>query len=66
MEVVLYSSGCPKCQVLESKLMAKGIPFKITNNFQEIIDRGFQFAPVLKVGEVFMNFTEANKWVNER
>ena len=33
MEVVLYSSGCPKCQVLESKLMAKGIPFKITNNF---------------------------------
>lgn len=66
MEVVLYSSGCPKCQVLESKLMAKGIPFMITNNFQEVIDRGFQFAPVLKVEEVFMNFTEANKWVNER
>ena len=35
MDVVLYSTGCPKCKVLKKKLDAKDI--KYTLNFKKII-----------------------------
>lgn len=62
--LTLYTNGCPKCKVIESKLKAKNIKFVETNNVEELISYGIQSLPVLKVGEKFLSFVEANAWVN--
>ena len=65
MKVVLYSTDCPRCNVLKRKLEDKGIPFTLTSEVDEIIKIGFTYAPVLAVDDKYMEFVEANKWVNE-
>ena len=64
MEVILYSTNCPKCKVLESKLNDKGIKFEISNNIDAVIEAGFMSAPVLQVDMQLMNFSDAIKWIN--
>ena len=66
MNVVLYSTGCPQCMVLEKKLEMKGIPYTKSDNFDKVIEAGYLTAPVLEVEGVFMAFGEANKWISER
>lgn len=63
MEVVLYSSGCPKCEQLEARLAQKGIGFKIDGNLEEVGKMGFMFAPVLKVDNKYMTYEEAVVWL---
>ncbi len=64
--VMLYSTGCPKCKVLEKKLDMKGIEYQKNNSVMEMIALGFTQAPVLQVGETFMDFAEANAWINQQ
>lgn len=66
--VVLYSSGpsCVKCNVLEKKLKAKNIDFEKSYDLEEVISKGFQEGPVLKVDDDYMDFVTANTWVNGR
>ena len=65
MEVVLYSTGCPKCKVLEKKLTQKGIDFTIDLDINKLIEMGFKSAPILEVDGQFMKFAEANKYLND-
>lgn len=62
--VTLYSTGCPRCKILEQKLQQKNIDFNIESDMQTIIDMGFRAAPILKVDENFYDFGGAIKWVN--
>ena len=64
--ITLIGTGCPKCYVLSQKLRAKKIDFKTSNNIDEAIDNGFMSAPVLKVGNEYMDFGTAVKWVNNQ
>jgi glutaredoxin len=63
--VILYSTGCPKCKVLEQKLRDKGIEFEVENDIEVMIDKGYTMAPVLVVDGKEYEFGEAVKWVNE-
>lgn len=65
MSITLYTTGCPRCNVLEKKLDAKGVDYKKNLDIDEMIAMGFSEAPLLKVDDRVMNFGEANKWVNE-
>ena len=65
-EIVLYSTGCPKCMVLEQKLKEKGIEFNINNNVDEMLEMGMNSVPGLKIGNEVLGFLDAVKWVNER
>lgn len=62
--VILFSTNCPKCKILEQKLNQKGINFEISDDIQEVIDKGFMSAPVLKVDDEYMDFGQGIKWVN--
>lgn len=64
MGIVLYSTNCPKCKVLETKMTNLGIDFQVFNNIDDIIKLGFQQAPMVKdeQGKI-MNFSEAIKWL---
>lgn len=66
MDVILYSTNCPKCKVLESKLNKKGINFTIITDVQEMCNLGMMSAPNLKVDEKIMSFKEAANWINEQ
>ena len=64
--ITLYSTGCPKCRVIETKLEQKGIEYQINNNIDILVEKGFISVPVLDVDGDFMDFTKANKWINEQ
>ena len=66
MKVTLYSTNCPKCNILKAKLNAKGVEFTENNDINLMISKGFTSSPMLEVDETIMNFTNANKWINER
>ena len=64
--IILYGNHCPKCNVLEKKLLQSNIKFEYCDDMIFIQKRGFDFMPVLEVNGQVMNFAEAVKWVNER
>ena len=56
-KIVLYSTGCPKCNVLIQKLNNAGVEYTISQDIDELIARGFNSVPVLqapirKLGEI--------------
>lgn len=65
-ELLLYTNNCPKCQVIKSKLEAQDIKFTESDRVDELIAHGIQSLPALKVGEKFLNFVDANNWINSQ
>lgn len=67
MHVVLYTTHCPRCKILEKKLQQKGILYAENDNVDEMIAMGFKTAPLLGVdGAKPMDFGEAIKWIKEQ
>ena len=63
---ILYTTHCPKCNVLEKKLESKNIEFKICEDIDLMLSKGIQQAPYLEVDNELMDFSKAIKWVNEK
>ncbi len=64
--VILYSTGCPKCHVLETKLNQIGIEYELESDADVMIAKGFMSAPMLEVDGTVMDFSSAIKWINSR
>ena len=64
--VILYTTGCPRCKILATKLDRKNIQYSINSNSEEMIEKGFITAPMLEVDGKIMDFSQANKWVEEQ
>ena len=64
MKIVLYSTGCPRCNVLETKLKNKGILFEEVNDEDIMINKGFDTVPILEVDGNYMDFGKANEFIN--
>lgn len=64
IHVILYSTNCPKCKVLEDKLNEKKIPFDIVTDIDKMVELGIMTAPVLSVNGRLLQFMEAINWVN--
>lgn len=64
--VVLYSTGCPKCKVLEKKLDMKGIQYQKNNSVMEMVSLGITQVPVLQVEGMLLDFAEATTWINQQ
>lgn len=64
MDVVFYSTGCPRCSVLKQKLESKNIEFETVTDIDKMIELGIQSAPILTVDGEVLDFTKAIKWVN--
>lgn len=63
-EIILYSTGCPKCDILKKKLDEKKISYQENNNIEEMIKLGIDFVPVLQIDGKRLNFAQAVKWAN--
>ena len=64
MIVTLYSTHCPKCNVLEKKLKQKNISYEEVNDIEIMKDKGYLSVPVLEVDGVSMDFKTASDWIN--
>ena len=64
--ITLYSTNCPKCNVLKQKLQSLNIDFEISNNIDELIELGFMEAPILKANDQYLNFSKAVNWIKEQ
>lgn len=64
--IILYTSGCPRCKVLEKKLNAANITYETFTDTDKMVEMGMNIMPILEVDGQRMNFKEANEWVNER
>ena len=62
--ITLYSTGCPKCEILKKKLISKKIGFYESHNTDEMTRLGITAVPQLWVGESLLSFEEAVRWVN--
>lgn len=66
-EILLYSTGCPKCNVLKMKMKQKNILFKEISSIEEIEAKGLQSVPYLQINNgKLMDFSEANSWINQQ
>lgn len=71
MKLVLYSIGCPKCTTLAKKLEKEHFNFVINSDMSEVIEKGFQAAPVLKVIDEenniseYFDFNKSIAWINK-
>ena len=63
--IILYSTNCPKCKILEQKLKSKNIKYSEFTDVDKMIEMGFSVMPMLEVDGVIMDFGTANKWINE-
>ena len=63
-EIILYSTGCPKCRVLKSKLSDNGIDYKENTNVGDMIKLGITQVPVLSINGTLYDFKQAVNLVN--
>jgi len=62
-KVILYSTHCPRCKVLEVKLKQKNIEYEENTSVEEMSAKGFKEAPKLEVDGVVMDFKDAVDWL---
>lgn len=63
----LYSTNCPKCNVIEKKLRNKNIEFEKITDFDhnKMREKGFSFAPILEIDDgVLLDYSDANNYIN--
>ena len=63
--IILYSTGCPKCKVLEQKMDIKNIKYEKITDIDIMTKKGFMSVPMLDVNGKIMDFKTANNWINE-
>lgn len=66
MNVILYSTGCPKCNILKKKLADAKIDYKVIEDVDVMVSKGLKEVPWLEVDGNLMNFVDSSKWINER
>lgn len=64
--ITLYSTGCPKCNVLKSKLNDKKFKYTICEDIEIMKEKNLNSAPYLEVDEKLYNFFEALAWIKEK
>lgn len=64
--IVMYSTNCPKCKILEKKLNEKQIEYNLVTDVDEMIKLGIDTAPMLSKDNELLGFREAIEWVNKQ
>lgn len=64
MDIIMYSTGCPKCKVLKAKLNQKNIPFIECNDITIIQSKGIEKLPVLEIDGTLHEFKDAVELIN--
>ena len=63
MEIIFYSTHCPKCRVLEAKMQKAGLTYTEVDDVDEMMRLGLKSAPYLNVDGQMLDFAAANKFL---
>lgn len=63
MKVTLYSTNCPRCKVLVSKLDAANIKYDTITDVDTMVAKGLKNAPNLEVDGEILDFKAAVDWL---
>ena len=63
MNITLYTTHCPKCKVLETKLQQKGLEYETVEDENIMVEKGFLSAPMLEIDEEVFDFSGAINWL---
>lgn len=66
MVTIYTKSTCPKCSVLKKKLDLKNIEYNECQDTKTMEELDIAEIPVLQVGDMFLIYSEAVKWVNKQ
>lgn len=64
--ITVYTVGCPRCLILEKKLVQANISYRVCEDKEKMIAKGIDHLPVMEVDGKMLGFAEAVKWINER
>lgn len=64
--IILYTTHCPQCKILEKKLKAKNFQYQVCDDIDTMLMKGFRAAPNLEVDGTIYNFRDAIIWVNQQ
>lgn len=62
-KIILYTTDCPRCKLLERHLDEKKIPYEKSDDIELLLENGFRTVPVLCVNNEFLDFPKALNWV---
>lgn len=65
MDVILYSTGCAKCNILKRIMTERNIKFTENNSTDEMQELGFTEVPQLSVDGKIYSFTDALAWARQ-
>lgn len=69
MTVKMYTTHCPKCNVMERKLKEANIEFEEIDDNSEVLrvatSLGFTMAPLLEVDGRVMDFKDGIEWIRK-
>lgn len=64
---ILYTTGCPKCRILEKKLTDKNVQYEVICDAEKIKEKGIS-VPMLEIidnnSNQVLNYYDAVKYVN--
>lgn len=65
--ITLFSTGCPKCKILEKKMDDSNISYIKNDNIEEMLSLGIEEVPVVKLENgKLLNFMTCNLLLNEK
>ena len=64
MKLTLYTTHCPRCQVLATKLDAAALKYEVIDDVDKIAEKGIMSVPVLEVDGKQLDFKKAVDWIN--
>lgn len=65
-EITMYSTGCPKCNILKKKLDEKGVAYSVESDVDKMQALGLTELPSLSVCGEILNFNSAIAWLANR
>ena len=62
--IVLYSTGCPKCEILKKKMGEKNISYTEINDIDIMNEKNITFVPMLEIEGKLLNYRESVGFIN--
>lgn len=62
-QFILYSTNCPKCQVLKTKMDKLGIEYTTISDVSIMQEKGFKEVPKLEIDGIVYSFKDAVDWL---
>lgn len=63
-DIILYSTGCPKCEILKKKMGEKNISYTEINDIDIMNEKNITFVPMLEIEGKLLNYRESVSFVN--